>query len=124
MRPVYAVSPGQFPRGSGPARTPVRRPPGRPPPNGGSPARDAGGVRTRINTMSTTQIAPETSDTRTDEGDDHSHYARREEIVRASIEGGRVTALCGYKFEPVRDPSRFPICPKCKELVEMAQQFG
>ncbi|CAO5176890.1 hypothetical protein FAIPA1_30229 [Frankia sp. AiPs1] len=74
--------------------------------------------------MSTTQIAPETSDTRTNEGDDHSHYARREEIVRASIEGGRVTALCGYKFEPVRDPSRFPICPKCKELVAMAQQFG
>jgi hypothetical protein len=82
------------------------------------------GSGTRIVPMSTTQIAPETSDTRTDEGDDHSHYARREEIVRASVEGGRVTALCGYKFEPVRDPSRFPICPKCKELVEMAQQFG
>ncbi|MEX5635231.1 MULTISPECIES: DUF3039 domain-containing protein [Parafrankia] len=74
--------------------------------------------------MSTTQIAPETSDTRTDEGDDHSHYARREEIVRASIEGGRVTALCGYKFEPVRDPQRYPICPRCKELVEMAEQIG
>ncbi|WP_018505294.1 DUF3039 domain-containing protein [Parafrankia discariae] len=74
--------------------------------------------------MSTTQIAPETSDTRSDEGDDLSHYARREEIVRASIEGGRVTALCGYKFEPVRDPKRFPVCPKCKELVEMAEQFG
>jgi len=74
--------------------------------------------------MSTTQIAPETTHTRSDEGDDHAHYARREEIVRASIEGGRVTALCGYKFEPVRDPSRFPVCPRCKELVEMAQQLG
>ncbi|ADP84364.1 Protein of unknown function DUF3039 [Pseudofrankia inefficax] len=74
--------------------------------------------------VSTTQIRPETSDTRTGEGDDYSHFARREDIVRASIEGGRVTALCGFKFEPVRDPSRFPVCPKCKELVEMAEQFG
>jgi len=74
--------------------------------------------------VSTTQIRPETSDTRTGEGDDYAHFARREDIVRASIEGGRVTALCGYKFEPVRDPQRFPVCPRCKELVDMAEQFG
>ena len=74
--------------------------------------------------MSTTQIAPEVTESTTDDGDEFAHYARREEIVRASIEGGRVTALCGYKFEPVRDPSRFPVCQKCKELVEMASQFG
>jgi Protein of unknown function (DUF3039) len=74
--------------------------------------------------MSTTQIAPETSDTRTGEGDDYAHFAKREEIVRASIEGGRVTALCGHKFEPVRDPQRFPVCPRCKELVDLAEQFG
>jgi hypothetical protein len=73
--------------------------------------------------MSTTQIAPDVADSRTDEGDDFAHYARREEIVRASIEGGRVTALCGYKFEPIRDPRRFPVCPKCAELVKLAAQF-
>lgn len=94
------------------------------PARGLAPRAGIGARGTRLDAMSTTQIAPETSNTQTDEGDDHSHYARREEIVRASIEGGRVTALCGYKFEPVRDPSRFPICPKCKELVEMAEQFG
>ncbi|WP_131748962.1 DUF3039 domain-containing protein [Frankia sp. Cppng1_Ct_nod] len=74
--------------------------------------------------MSSTQIVPETTHSGTDEGNDFAHYARREEIVRASIEGGRVTALCGYKFEPVRDPQRFPVCPRCKELVEMAEQLG
>jgi predicted Zn-ribbon and HTH transcriptional regulator len=24
--------------------------------------------------------------------------------------------LCGYRFQPVRDPTRFPVCPRCKEL--------
>ena len=47
-----------------------------------------------------------------------------DEQYYTDFEGGRVTALCGFKFEPVRDPSRFPICPKCKELVEMAEQLG
>jgi len=74
--------------------------------------------------MSTTQIAPEATESTTDEGNDFAHYARREEIVRASIEGGRVTALCGYQFEPVRDPRRFPVCPKCAELVQLAAEFG
>ena len=44
--------------------------------------------------------------------------------MRANVEGGRIKALCGYEFEPVRDPSRYPVCPKCKELVEMAEQLG
>jgi hypothetical protein len=24
-----------------------------------------------------------------------------------------------YKFPPVRDPQRFPVCPRCKELAGM-----
>lgn len=71
-----------------------------------------------------TDVRPEVRPSETDEGGDYAHYARREEIVRASIEGGRVTALCGYEFEPVRDPQRFPVCPKCKELVDLAEQLG
>jgi Protein of unknown function (DUF3039) len=26
---------------------------------------------------------------------------------------------CGWRFQPVRDPQRFPVCPKCKELAAM-----
>ena len=26
---------------------------------------------------------------------------------------------CGHKFQPIRDPSRFPVRPKCKELAGM-----
>jgi predicted Zn-ribbon and HTH transcriptional regulator len=29
------------------------------------------------------------------------------------------TEPCGHRFQPIRDPSRFPVCPKCKELAAM-----
>jgi hypothetical protein len=29
------------------------------------------------------------------------------------------TALGGHRFQAVRDPSRFPVCPRCKELAGM-----
>jgi hypothetical protein len=70
------------------------------------------------------QTRPLLDDADTGNGDDYAHYARKEEITRAAIEGGRITALCGWQFEPVRDPSRFPVCPRCKELKDLAQQLG
>lgn len=70
------------------------------------------------------QTRPLLEESDTGDGDDHAHYARKEEITRAAIEGGRITALCGWQFEPVRDPSRFPVCPRCKELKDLAQQLG
>lgn len=69
-------------------------------------------------------VRPETRTGSTDDGDDLSHYARREEIMKANVLGGKIKALCGWEFEPVRDPSRFPVCPRCKELVAMAEDFG
>lgn len=56
--------------------------------------------------------------------DDHSHYARKEDITRAAIEGGFVTALCGVKFMPLRDPERFPVCQRCAELLKQLQSRG
>jgi hypothetical protein len=64
-----------------------------------------------------TDPARPTSDT--GEGDGYAHYANKTEITRAAVEGGRVTALCGFKFPPIRDPQRFPVCPRCKELAGM-----
>jgi hypothetical protein len=26
---------------------------------------------------------------------------------------------CGHRFQPVRDPSRFPVCQRCKELAAL-----
>jgi hypothetical protein len=68
------------------------------------------------------EVVPEVQEGGT--GDDFAHYARRDEIMRANVEGGKITALCGFEFEPVRDPSRYPVCPRCKELVGMAEDLG
>ncbi len=69
--------------------------------------------------MATTETHPELADTDAQEGDGYAHYARKEEITRAAIEGGTIVALCGYRFPPIRDPQRFPVCPKCKDLAGM-----
>lgn len=42
-----------------------------------------------------------------------SHYCRREDILRAYVEGTLVEALCGVLFVPTRDPERYPTCQEC-----------
>jgi hypothetical protein len=71
--------------------------------------------------MSSTETRPADADADADIGEDdgYAHYARKEEIARAAVLGGLITALCGHKFQPVRDPQRFPVCPRCKELAGM-----
>ncbi len=53
-----------------------------------------------------------------DEGDHErfAHYVRKEKIVESAVTGKAVTALCGKRWIPSRDPERFPICPTCKEI--------
>lgn len=55
------------------------------------------------------------------EGDgDHdrfAHYVKKSDIVRANVEGVEVVALCGKKWIPHRDPSAYPVCPTCKEVM-------
>jgi Protein of unknown function (DUF3039) len=45
--------------------------------------------------MSGTETRP--ADARTDAGEDdgYAHYARKDEIARAAVLGGLITALCG-----------------------------
>jgi Protein of unknown function (DUF3039) len=61
--------------------------------------------------------SPETVDTDTDGGDHDrfAHYCRKADITRAMVTGEAITALCGKKWVPTRDPSRYPVCPTCKE---------
>ena len=70
-------------------------------------------------TMPSIETRPIESDADTGEDDGYAHYARKDEIARAAVLGGTVTALCGHRFQPVRDPSRFPVCPRCKELAAL-----
>ena len=41
----------------------------------------------------------------------------------ASPLGSTVTALCGKTWVPTRDPNRYPVCPTCKEILEMARNL-
>lgn len=72
--------------------------------------------------MSEQKTDPRTTDGDTDGAGDVAHYARKEDITRAAIEGGLVTALCGTKFQPVRDPQRFPVCRPCQRLLDQLDQ--
>ncbi|MTV27679.1 DUF3039 domain-containing protein [Nitriliruptoraceae bacterium ZYF776] len=61
-------------------------------------------------------------DTRTDPsaGDgDHdrfTHYVSKRQLEKAKRKGGAVTALCGKRWKPDGDPSRYPMCPTCAEM--------
>lgn len=64
-----------------------------------------------------TDLAPDA--TETDEGDHDrmSHYVAKKDILRANVEGIPAIALCGKKWIPNRDPSRYPVCGTCKEIM-------
>lgn len=72
-------------------------------------------------TVTQEQVRPRISDGDGDH-DRFAHYVRKADIVRSNVEGVPVVALCGKKWIPNRDPSRYPVCPTCKEL--MAQLRG
>lgn len=61
-------------------------------------------------------------DTRTlfEQGDHerYAHYAPKEEIMEALVNGTPIMALCGKIWVPSRDPKNFPVCPMCKEIYE------
>lgn len=65
--------------------------------------------------------------TSNDDGDHErfSHYVKRTfneganaRIMRAMVEGTPIEAICGKVWIPSKNPERFPICPKCKEIKE------
>lgn len=39
-------------------------------------------------------------------------------IADATIFGTEVTALCGHKYIPTKDPYKLPVCKACKAILE------
>ena len=77
----------------------------------------------RATTDGDTIVKPDIDPTLDDgDHDRFAHYVRKSDIVRANVEGVEVVALCGKKWIPNRDPSAYPVCPTCKEI--MAQLKG
>lgn len=52
------------------------------------------------------------------EKDRFSHYASKDDIVRAAVEGVAIVALCGKMWRPQRNPEKYPVCPTCAEIYE------
>lgn len=67
-----------------------------------------------------TDLLEDTKITPTDTGDHDlfSHYARKSDIERSMFEGIPITALCGKRWRPSRDFTKFPICQTCKDIYE------
>ena len=64
-----------------------------------------------------TETAPATQEA--DGGHDlFAHYIKKEKIVESAVTGKAVKALCGKKWVPSRDPSKYPVCPACKDIFE------
>jgi hypothetical protein len=60
------------------------------------------------------------------ENGDHdrfAHYAEKHKITEAMVLGTPIKALCGKVWVPSRDPSRYPVCPTCKEIFEDNNRF-
>ncbi len=76
---------------------------------------------TTPDTTERTQIDPRLGD-----GDHErfAHYVKKSDIVRSNVEGVEVVALCGKKWIPNRDPSRFPVCPACQEIMAALRGGG
>ena len=55
-------------------------------------------------------------DTGDGDHDRFAHYVRKDDHLRGYVMGEEIEALCGKKWIPSRDPSRYPVCPTCKEL--------
>lgn len=37
-------------------------------------------------------------------------------VTEAMVLGTPIEALCGFVWVPSKDPKRYPLCPKCKEI--------
>jgi hypothetical protein len=63
------------------------------------------------------------SDPGTEEGK-VAHIIRKDDQMRGYVMGEEVTALCGEKFIPTRDPERYPVCEGCKQALMLMRASG
>lgn len=53
---------------------------------------------------------------------EHAHRAAGKVVALAYVEGVEITALCGARFAPFRDPDGFPECPACAETLKLLRR--
>ena len=79
------------------------------------------GSSTSVLERTETEVKPSKGD-----GDNErfAHYVRKDKATASAVTGSPVVALCGKVWVPLRDPSGFPVCPKCKAIHEQMKTFG
>ncbi|HEX9682461.1 MAG TPA: DUF3039 domain-containing protein [Acidimicrobiales bacterium] len=62
-------------------------------------------------------ILDERVDPRTGDGDHDrfAHVCHRDDVARAYVTGEAITALCGKRWVPSRNPDKYPVCQACME---------
>lgn len=56
--------------------------------------------------------------------DRFAHIVRKDDQMRGYVLGEPIVALCGKKWVPSRDPTRYPVCPTCKEVLAHLRGAG
>lgn len=46
-----------------------------------------------------------------------AHIIRKNDQMRGYVLGEEITALCGEKFIPTRDPYQYPVCEACRDVL-------
>ncbi len=68
----------------------------------------------------TPEVAPQRPELDEGDHDRFAHYVSKRELEKARRTGKAVTALCGKKWRPNADPSRYPVCQTCADIVAEA----
>ena len=68
-----------------------------------------------MSTSTDTIVRPETPQTGVGKPA-RAHIAPADKVTEAYVMGSEITALCGYKWVPSRDPAGLPVCPDCKAI--------
>jgi len=63
----------------------------------------------------TTILEPRLDEPGSGDHDRFAHYCRKADIVRATVTGEPLVALCGKRWTPTRDADGWPTCPTCLE---------
>lgn len=69
-------------------------------------------------TDSSTDQTTSPVDTESGDHDLFSHYVTKTALEKAIFDGVPTLALCGKMWLPTKDPSRYPVCPMCKDKYE------
>jgi hypothetical protein len=64
------------------------------------------------------QVKPDQAPTEPGDHERFSHYAPKDKITEAMVNGTPIRALCGKLWVPSRDASKFPVCPDCQYIYE------